>query len=202
MTKRVQIIGHDAETANEFIGEEREVTVDIDNWELRLHDGSTPGGWKILNRDQNDDRYQARSVELDGLLGWEPNQRGIVTRLGPAYYALRAIEVDGQNLSIQNGNGYDGNPNIALAAEISSDHTATGNWTFTQPINAEGGIIGTITGDTYGTHYGDVIGNVTGNLTTAPGAASAGRPPPGRPRRTRRRRASHGVRRRREALRG
>lgn len=165
MTKRVQIIGHDAETANGFIGEVREITVDTDNWELRLHDGTTPGGWKLLNRDQNDARYQARSVELDGLLGWEPNQRGIVTRLGPSYYSLRAIEVDSANLTIVNGNGYDGNPQIGLAPEITSDHTATGSWTFTQPIDAEGGVNGNIVGDTTGTHYGDVIGNVTGDLT-------------------------------------
>ncbi len=91
MTKRVQILGHDFETANAFLGEEREITVDTDNWALRLHDGETPGGWLIYNRDQNDARYQARSVELDGLLGWEPNERGLVTRLGPANYALCEI---------------------------------------------------------------------------------------------------------------
>lgn len=165
MTKRVQIIGHDHETANAFIGEEREITVDVDNWELRLHDGSTPGGWLIYNRDQNDARYQARSVELDGLLGWEPNERGIVTRLGPANYQLRAITVNEANLTVTDGNGYNGSPYVELAEEIETDHIASGNWTFTQPIEADGGILGNIQGDTSGTHTGNVIGDVTGNLT-------------------------------------
>lgn len=165
MTKRVQILGHDAVTANAFIGEEREVTIDVDNWELRVHDGTTPGGWKILNRDQNDNRYQARSVELDGLLGWEPNERGLVTRLGPANYALRALIVNEDNLTIVNGNGFAGNLELSLAEEIASDHTATGVWTFTQGIIGQGGFIGDLTGDVTGNLTGDVTGNVTGGVT-------------------------------------
>lgn len=165
MTKRVQILGHDHETSNAFIGEEREVTVDTDNWELRLHDGSTPGGWLIYNRDQNDARYQARSVELDGLLGWEPNERGILTRLGPSNYELRVIEGDANNITVANGVGYAGNPQISLSGTIASDHDATGVWTFTQPIQAAAGVVGDIAGDTTGTHTGDVVGDVTGNLT-------------------------------------
>lgn len=165
MTKRVQIIGHDFETANAFIGEEREITVDIDNWSLRLHDGSTPGGWLIYNRDQNDARYQARSVELDGLLGWEPNERGLVTRLGPANYQLRVLEGNPDNIEIVNPNGYAGDFGIGLLPTIASDHTTTGEWEFTQPIIATGGVVGDLDGDTSGTHTGNVIGNVTGNLT-------------------------------------
>jgi hypothetical protein len=165
VTKRVQILGHDHETANAFIGEEREITVDIDNWELRLHDGSTPGGWLIYNRDQNDARYQARSVELDGLLGWEPNERGIVVRIGPAYYKLREIMGNPDNIGVTDGDGHDGQPTITILEVIASDHTATGEWEFTQVIKASAGVLGDLTGDTIGTHTGNVIGDVTGNVT-------------------------------------
>lgn len=159
MTKRVQILGHPAEVANQFIGLERELTVDTDNEELRLHDGATPGGQKILNRDANDERYQARSVELDGLLGWEPNQRGFTARLGPQTYRLRSITVNNQQLEIENANGYDGNPLIGFAATITTDHTWTGIHTYSQAIQADGGL----DGETRGHHVGNVDGNLTGN---------------------------------------
>lgn len=164
MTKRVQILGHDHDTAVTFIGEPRELTVDVDNWNIVVHDGVTPGGWLIYNRDQNDQRYQARSVELDGLLGWEPNERGIVTRLGPANYTLRVIDVEGTNLVVTNPNGYSGNPKIGLKPTISSDHTATGTWTFTKEIKAQGGVLGNLKGNVLGNVEGDLLGNVTGNL--------------------------------------
>lgn len=165
MSKRVQHLGHTAETANLFVGLEREITIDTDNRELRLHDGATEGGRKILDRDANDNRYQARSVELDGLLGWEPNERGFTVRLGPSNYRLRSITVNGYNLTIEDANGYDGNPYISLAPTIESNHTWTGEVTFTQPIAADGGVVGNVLGDTSGTHFGNVIGDVTGNLT-------------------------------------
>lgn len=165
MTKRVQILGHDHDTANAFIGEEREITVDIDNWELRLHDGSTPGGWLIYNRDENDARYQARNVELDGLLNWEPNERGIVTRLGPGNYALRVVEVNTGQLTITNPTGYAGNYIIGFAADITEDQTVSGSWTFTAPIIATGGVIGNLVGNVTGNLTGNVTGNVVGNLT-------------------------------------
>lgn len=165
MSKRVQHLGHTAEVANTFVGLEREITVDTDNRELRLHDGVSEGGRKILDRDANDNRYQARSVELDGLLGWEPNERGFTVRLGPSNYRLRSITVDGANLTIENPNGYDGNPFISLKPEIESNHTWTGENTFAEPIAANGGVVGDLVGDSAGTHNGNVVGNVTGNLT-------------------------------------
>lgn len=165
MSKRVQLLGHIAEIANQFLGLVRELTVDTDNAELRLHDGVTEGGRRFLDRDANDNRYQRRSVELDGLLGWEPQERGFTVRLGPSNYRLRSLMVDGENLVIQNANGYSGNPYISFAATISSDHTWTGNHVFSEQIDAAGGVVGNLVGDTAGTHTGPVVGNVTGNLT-------------------------------------
>jgi cytoskeletal protein CcmA (bactofilin family) len=164
VTKRVQIVGHDAEGANAFIGLERELTADVENDELRLHDGTTPGGHRILNRDQGDARWQGKSPELSGFLGWEPDERGILVRLGPANYKLREFEVDENQLVLENPNGFSGNPKLGLADTISTNHTFSGEITFSESIAAEGGVVGNLTGDSVGNHVGNVTGNVTGNV--------------------------------------
>lgn len=163
--KQVQLAGGPADTEDQYIGVERELTVDTSNWALRLHDGVEPGGRPILNRDANDQRYQARSEELDGLLGFEPSNRGFLARLGPSTYRLRTLTVNIQNMVIDNADGYDGDPIVGLAPTIESDHTWTGEHTFAEAIQAEGGVVGDVTGDTTGIHTGNVVGNVTGNLT-------------------------------------
>jgi len=160
MTKRVQILGHTAELANQFVGLERELTLDDDNAEIRIHDGTTPGGRHVLDRDANDERYQARSVELDGLLGWEPNQRGFPVRRGPQTYSLRSLTVNDQQLTVTNPNGYNGNPLFGIAATITTNHTFSGSITFSEAITADGGL----DGETRGIHTGNVAGNLTGNV--------------------------------------
>lgn len=165
MTKRVQLIRHAAEVANQFLGLLGELTADYDNAELRLHDGSTEGGARFLNRDANDERYQARSLELDGLLGWEPNERGMVTRLGTSTYRLRQLLTVAGQLVVTNPDGYSGNPILGLASTITTDHTFSGEVSFTQPIIATGGVVGNLVGNVVGNLLGNVVGNVNGNLT-------------------------------------
>lgn len=58
MSKRVQWVGHITSQANEFAGREREITVDISTNELRVHDGSTPGGHRILTLAQLEALFQ------------------------------------------------------------------------------------------------------------------------------------------------
>lgn len=66
--RRVQRVGHSAEDAAVFQGLEREITLQYDDWEIRLHDGVTPGGVaRILNKTQNDVLYQPKSAELSEL---------------------------------------------------------------------------------------------------------------------------------------
>lgn len=174
MTKRVQILGHDAETANTFVGDDREITVDTDNRELRIHDGVTPGGQRVYNRDENDERYQRRSVELDGLLGWEPNQRGFPARLGSQTYRLRSITVNGAELTIVNGNGHDGDPLLGIAEVVSTDHTWSGHNTYTQAILADGGVVGNLLGNVVGDVTGDVTGNLVGGVAGTFNGAGSG----------------------------
>ena len=173
MTKRVQLLRHTAEVANQFLGLLAELTADTDNVELRLHDGVTPGGARFLNRDANDERYQARSVELDGLLGWEPNERGFIARLGPSTHRLRKLTVNESQLTVTNANGYDGNPLLGMAATITTDHTWSGSHTFSAPILATGGLVGNLTGDVTGNATGDHVGTLTGDsFGTFTGAAT------------------------------
>lgn len=61
MAKRVQHIRHDTSGADAFTGFIGEITADTDRNELRLHDGSTAGGHRILNKTQLDTAYQARN---------------------------------------------------------------------------------------------------------------------------------------------
>lgn len=58
MSKRVQIIRHVTGAANQFIGKAGEVTMDLTTNELRTHDGATPGGHRIITKEQADLIYQ------------------------------------------------------------------------------------------------------------------------------------------------
>lgn len=165
----VQIAGDTFNKVKVYIGPPRELIVDESNWDLLIQDGSTPGGRRLLNISNADSRYQARSPELDGLLGFEPQERGFLTRLGPADYRLRRLTVDTNELTLTNANGYDGNPLLGIADSIVGDREFVGDVTVdgdvgvTGEVEALGGFIGNLLGDTTGTHYGDVEGNLTGN---------------------------------------
>lgn len=162
--KRVQLAGSTFDVEAFLVGLVRELRVDTSNDSLRLHDGVKVGGFEILNRDQNNALYQPRSPELDGF-NFGAQDKGILTRVGPATYRVRRIEVDEEQLTITNPRGTLGNFLIAFAADITSDHTFSGLITFTQPIAAEGGVVGNLVGNVTGNLLGNVTGNVTGDLT-------------------------------------
>lgn len=166
MTKRVQLAGGSAELEQVLVGLERELRVDLDNDSLRLHDGVKVGGYEFLNRDANDGRYQRRSLELDGFK-FGAQEKGFLVRVSPSNYKLRKLtSVDG-SLTIVNPRGTAGDLDVYLSSVIPTDNEWTGIQTFTQPIAAEGGLVGNVTGDltgdSFGTHTGDVIGNLTGD---------------------------------------
>lgn len=148
-----------------FTGEVGELRYDSSNWDLLLHDGATPGGRRFLSMANSDQRYQAKSVELNGLTGFEPQQKGFLVRLGPSTYRIRTWKVDGQNMVITNANGYSGDPIIGLKPQIDSDNVVAGQWTFQQQIIASGGVAGDVVGDTNGTHTGPVVGPTSGTHT-------------------------------------
>jgi hypothetical protein len=164
MVKIVQIAGGSAEVEDLYIGPPRELRADESNDELRLHDGSKRGGWRIPNRDANDVRYQVKNPELDGL-SFGPQLKGFVVRTAPGQYRIRAITVNDENLSLTNGAGTAGNVLLALAPTITTNHTFSGIATFTQGIVASGGVIGNVTGNLIGNVTGNLTGNVTGDIT-------------------------------------
>ena len=165
MSKIVQLSRGDRESQDRYVGAAGELTVDTSNEDLRLHDGVTPGGVTIANRANNDSRYQPRSVELNGLLGFEPQDRGFLARRGPSDYRLRRVEVNGAQLVVTNPEGYAGNPAFSLAPAITSNHTFSGVITFSQTIIATGGINGSLVGSVTGNVEGNLLGNVVGNLS-------------------------------------
>lgn len=151
---------------DQYTGPSGELRVDESNYNLRLHDGSTPGGRELLSRDNADQRYQAASAELQGFVQLEPQQKGFMVRLGPADYVLRELVVDQNNLVLENANGYEGNPAIGLATQILSSHEWGGDHEFDGGIIVfKNGLVGNLTGDVEGNLTGDVTGNVTGDLT-------------------------------------
>lgn len=161
--KRVQLAGSTFDVESFLVGFSRELRVDTDNDSLRLHDGVKAGGFEILNRDQNNALYQPRSAELDGF-DFGAQLKGIVTRVGPATYRIRRIVVNEEQMTVENPRGTLGDFTIGFAPTILSDHTWEGLHTFTQPIAAEGGVVGNVVGNLTGNVTGNVTGDVTGDL--------------------------------------
>lgn len=175
--KHVQLIGHTAEGADDYVGLEREVTVDESNQQLRLHDGATPGGRTIASRDELDTRYQAKNPELDGF-NFGEEEKGFLVRLGAGDFRVRQLVVQPNEITIEFGNGQGDDPIIGLADEIGGDRTFIGAITFLQSIEAAE-IIGPLFGDViadevvantviaedfnggefHGTHYGQQVGD-------------------------------------------
>ena len=153
----LQLLTQSYQVSIKFTGLRGELRVDSTNWNLVLDDGVTPGGIRFLSVNNADERYQARSQELDGLLGFEPQNKGYLIRRGPESYRIRKFEVNADNLAVANANGYDGNTKFELAAIVKSNHNWQGKQTFTELIGAEGGLEGDV--------KGNVVGNVLGNLT-------------------------------------
>lgn len=164
MADNIQLPGGTSENEDYYVGPDRSVRVDVSNWELRLHDGSTPGGFRIPNRNTNDQRYQARSTELDGF-DFAPQLTGFLTRVAPGSYRMRQLTVNGNQLEITNPRGLLGDPLIGLKGTISTPHTWSGTQTFSQAIVASGGVTGNVTGNLVGNVTGNVVGNLTGNVT-------------------------------------
>lgn len=156
---RLVVPGGGADIEQYIVGELRELRADEDNDSLRLHDGTKPGGYEFLNRDQSDVRYQPRSLELDGF-DFTAQGKGIVTRVGPASYKLRRLTANTGEFEITNPSGTAGDFYFELTGTITTEHTWDAPQHFVSAIDAQGGL----DGETRGLHTGNVVGNVTGNL--------------------------------------
>src|SRR5262245_23755026 len=120
MVKRVQHLRHQVAQADAFIGFEGEFTMDVTNREIRVHDGITPGGHRILNFDQISALFQTQGVnEFDTL-----KANVITERTGNAGVTIETVlikdgAVDGLDLSVK-GAAWD-----AHVASSSNPHATT-----------------------------------------------------------------------------
>ena len=144
-----------------YVGLAREIVIDTDNQDLLIHDGVTEGGFRVLNRDNADERYMVKIPDLLGFAAFNAVDKGIPFRLGLASYRLGKLTVNENNLTIDNPDGSTGDPLFSLAPVIDSAHTVSVAWTFAAGII--GNVTGNLTGNSAGTHTGPVVGNVTGN---------------------------------------
>lgn len=160
-----QQVGGAKPNQDAYTGEERQLTVDTDNWDLRLHDGATPGGHIILSKDNSDLLYQAADPELDGISSFAPELRGFLTRVGAGQYRIRKITFNADQLTVQYPEGYSGNPAISINTRIETDHIFGGDIIIEGILQVDGGINANLSGDVTGNLTGNVTGNVTGNLT-------------------------------------
>lgn len=165
MSKIVQLVGHIASLARQFVGEEREITVDTESLNIRLHDGSTPGGHVIPNLEQLGATFQAKSSALDYLAGLDNASKGIAVRVSSNNWQFRKIVGTPGQISVSNETGIAGNIQIGLPNIVNKNILWKGTHTFESPLIATGGIQGAITGGITGNVTGNVTGDVTGNLT-------------------------------------
>jgi hypothetical protein len=144
-----------------IVGELRELRADEDNDSLRLHDGVKEGGYEFLNRDENDNRYQFHSPELDGFQ-FGAQEKGILCRVGPAQYKTRKLTANTGEFDIQNPRGTAADVYFELLEEITTAHSWLAQQVFAERILANDGL----DGDTFGTHHGDVVGgDISGDFT-------------------------------------
>lgn len=162
--KRVQLGGQTYAIEKSLVGLERELRVDMSNDSLRLHDGSKIGGYEFLNRDQSIALFQRRQLELDGF-AFGAQEKGLLVRVGPSSYKIRQVKVNTDQMDITNPRGTVGDIYITLLETIVSDHAFTGTITFTEAIQAQGGVVGDVTGNLTGNVTGNLTGNTTGTHT-------------------------------------
>lgn len=161
MTKIVQIAGGTRANQDSYTGPSREVTMDTDGMELRLHDGSTAGGHRVLPVAQNNLLYQAKSTLLGSISDIASTARGFPVKTGPSTVTIRSIVGTAGQITVADGNGVANPPTISLP------DTITKAITFSAGIvaNVTGNVTGNLTGNSAGVHTGNVTGDVTGNVT-------------------------------------
>lgn len=96
-----------------YTGPSGQITVDVDRLEIRLHDGATPGGIRILGLEQLLTIFRASA---DDPLGEDLPEAGlgIIVRIADGAYTVREITTTLGGIVITNPTGVGGNFNVAL----------------------------------------------------------------------------------------
>lgn len=122
--KRVQQPRGTTALNDAYIGPIGQFTIDTDRMEIRLHDGSTPGGHRITNLANLYSLFVSADSEA-GALEFDVGELGFVTRIGNKVYALRKLTAE-DGITLVNADGKDGDPLIGLPDrldEIASEVT-------------------------------------------------------------------------------
>lgn len=165
MTKIVQLSGGSRESQDAYTGPERELTVDIDGDELRLHDGIKVGGHRILPLTSLVSLFQGINNFLDSLAGLAGTSRGLLVKTGAAESRVAEIKGTAGQVQVTNGNAVNADPVISLPGVITSPLTFSSGIQGNLVGNVTGDVTGDLTGDVTGNVEGDLIGDVTGNIT-------------------------------------
>lgn len=122
--KKVLQPGGSSEESNAYIGPARQITIDVDRNEIRVHDGITPGGNRIATLDYLLTIFRASADDPLGE-GLPDEGVGIIVRIGEGAYTVRSIAVDTDSFVVANASGEGGNPGISFKTQ--ADGTWLGN---------------------------------------------------------------------------
>lgn len=170
MTGTVPVIpiGGSATTQDNYTGANGEVSVDLSNRGLRVHDGVTKGGTKHSSDEILSQTFQVKNAELDGF-AFAPGAKGFMVRVATGSYTLRGLSGTAGQIDVANGDGVNGSPTVSLPDTITKAMTFSAGLTasgFIGPLsgnvtgNVAGNTNGVHTGATNGTHTGPQVGNV------------------------------------------
>lgn len=101
-----------------FIGADGQFTIDSERREVRLHDGHTPGGHRILNLSQLIELFVSLDSEL-GSVQFSPEEKGFLTRIDDKAWALRGFQA-GNGIQLTNPFGTAGNTAISVSSDYVS----------------------------------------------------------------------------------
>lgn len=113
MTRIVQMPGGSSASEDTIVGSSRQIRVDTERDELRLHDGVTPGGVRIPNLEALLGLFISKSEGLTGDVGFPETGAGILVRLAEGTYEVRSLGA-GDGVTVENPLGSAGNPSYAV----------------------------------------------------------------------------------------
>lgn len=108
----VQQPGHTTQKADQYVGPQRQLTVDVTRQELRLQDGKTKGGWRFPNLRQLQQMFMTNKSEF-GRTEFTADAKGILTRVSDRTYQVRQL-LGLNGLKWSHSDGSDGNPTLEL----------------------------------------------------------------------------------------
>lgn len=124
--KVVQMVGHTTQKADEYVGPQRQITVDVSRNELRLHDGRKKGGWRFPNLRQLTQMFMSNNSEF-GKVEFTQDARGFLARTSDKTWRVRQL-LGKNGLEWLNPFGDSGDPTISLPDRLkeSSPYSSDG----------------------------------------------------------------------------